>query len=195
MLANVVDGERFRPGDPRGDALLHVGGSDPRKGLSILLEALAGMDEPPPVRSAGPGDLPTGPGILPLGVLTPDGLAAAYREAGVVCFPSLAEGAPMAVLEAMASGCAIVASEVGGLAEMVGGTAVLVPPGDVVALRAAIAGLLQDAALRAELGECARARALARNGLAGQVDRLVSLWSDVAISRARSRRNLTSSRR
>ena len=156
VLANVVDVEAFSPGGARDGSLLHVGGADPRKGLSVLLEARADLDEPPPLSVAGAGPIPAAPGVTSLGVLGPADLAQAYRRAGVVCFPSLAEGAPMAVLEAMACGCPIVASEVGGVAEMVGGGALLVPPGNVPALQAALSALLplQAAAFRRVL--CAR---------------------------------------
>ena len=68
----------------------------------------------------------------------------------------------MACAEAMAHGRPVVASAVGGLLDLVedGVTGLLVPPGDVAALRSALERLLADPELRARLGAAARARAL-----------------------------------
>jgi L-malate glycosyltransferase len=78
--------------------------------------------------------------------------------------PSLYEGLGVAALEAMAAGKAVVASRVGGLAEIVveRETGFLVPPADPAALADAIAKLLADPQLRSEFGRHARARV--RNG-------------------------------
>ena len=98
----------------------------------------------------------------------PDLLAAA----DVFAMPSLNEALPMALLEAMFSGTAIVASAVGGIPEAVrdGREGLLVPPGDVDALAASLTRLLESAELRRRLGEAARARARAEYG----VDRMVT---------------------
>src|SRR5260370_13477328 len=68
------------------------------------------------------------------------------------------EGLPMAILEGMASGRALVATAVGEVPTVVrdGETGILVPPENVEVLAGAIAGLLRDAALRARLGAAAR---------------------------------------
>lgn len=75
--------------------------------------------------------------------------------------PSLNEGMGRALVEAMAAGLPIVASEVGGVPEVLAGGAagVLVPPADAGALARAIETLLGDPALRARLGAAARDRA------------------------------------
>ncbi len=72
--------------------------------------------------------------------------------------PSLWEGLPIALLEAMASGLPVVASEVSGSRQVVldGETGVLVPPGNVEALRAAIARLLEDPEKALSMGAAAR---------------------------------------
>ncbi|MBX6330718.1 MAG: glycosyltransferase [Gemmatimonadaceae bacterium] len=88
----------------------------------------------------------------------PDILAAA--DAFVM--PSLSEGLPLALVEAMSASLPIVASDVGGIPEAVTRDveALLAPPGDPVALAAALARVLGDASLRARLGAAARRRAL-----------------------------------
>jgi len=80
-------------------------------------------------------------------------------RASVFCLPSHAEGLPMAMLEAMASGRAVVASSVGGIPETIvdGGNGLLVPPRDEAALARALAQVLGDEALRARLAGAARA--------------------------------------
>lgn len=76
------------------------------------------------------------------------------------CLPSLAEALPLTLIEAMASGCPIVATQVGGVPEALGGgtAGILVPPGDPQALASGLEQLLQDAALRERLGRSARQR-------------------------------------
>jgi glycosyltransferase involved in cell wall biosynthesis len=77
----------------------------------------------------------------------------------VFCLPSHAEGLPMSLLEAMAAGKAAVATDVGGIPEVVrdGENGLLVPANDDARLAAALARLLGDAAARARMGQCARA--------------------------------------
>jgi glycosyltransferase involved in cell wall biosynthesis len=77
-------------------------------------------------------------------------------RADLVVLPSLTEGMSNAVAEAMAAGRPVVATDVGGTAELLTGRGVLVPPGDAHALAAAIAGLLADPGRAAELGAAAR---------------------------------------
>jgi glycosyltransferase involved in cell wall biosynthesis len=75
--------------------------------------------------------------------------------------PSLSEGMPNSVLEAMAAGKPIVASRVGGIPEMLvdGENGLLVPPGDTAALAMGLTRLLEDPPFRERLGAAARARA------------------------------------
>jgi glycosyltransferase involved in cell wall biosynthesis len=74
--------------------------------------------------------------------------------------PSLWEGLPMALLEAMASGLPVVATRVSGSAQVVvdGESGLLVPPGDVERLSEAIATLLDDPARARRMGRAARER-------------------------------------
>jgi glycosyltransferase involved in cell wall biosynthesis len=84
---------------------------------------------------------------------------AQLARASVFCLPSHAEGLPMAMLEAMAAGRAVVASSVGGIPETIvdGGNGLLVPPRDEAALARALTQVLGDEALRARLASAARA--------------------------------------
>lgn len=85
-------------------------------------------------------------------------LADLYRRHGVFVLPSRGEGCPNALLEAMASGCAVVASAIGGIQDIVedGVNGLLVPPGDPNALATALRRVLDDSALRSRLGRAAR---------------------------------------
>jgi len=75
--------------------------------------------------------------------------------------PSLSEGLPLALVEAMATGLPIIASDVGGIPEVVApdAEAVLVPVASPPALAAAIRSLLADPARRAAIGSAAQRRA------------------------------------
>ena len=90
-------------------------------------------------------------------------VAALLASADVFVLPSRSEGQPMAVLEAMARGVCVVASDVGGIPELVedGRSGVLVPPDDVDSLVKALRKVLDDRDLRERLGGEARQRVLA----------------------------------
>ncbi|MBI4003951.1 MAG: glycosyltransferase [Candidatus Omnitrophica bacterium] len=92
--------------------------------------------------------------------------------------PSLEEGAPIAVIEAMAAGCPIVATAVGGVPELITDheTGLLVPPGDVDALAEAIATLCADRVLAARLGQAAKERFHERYDLRQVVRRTEALY-------------------
>jgi glycosyltransferase involved in cell wall biosynthesis len=135
--------------------VLYAGRLSPEKGISQLLEATRDL----PLVVAGDGPLRS---LVPgaLGFLPHVELERLYASAAVVVLPSLHEGVPVCLLEAMAHGRAVVATNVGGMPELVedGYTGILVEPGDPKALRAAIERLLADAELRESLGRAARAR-------------------------------------
>jgi glycosyltransferase involved in cell wall biosynthesis len=77
----------------------------------------------------------------------------------IIVLPSLREGLPLTVLEAMAAGCPVVASDLPGCREVLGDTAgILVAPGDAVALSAALLELIADPTRRAELARAGQRR-------------------------------------
>lgn len=83
-----------------------------------------------------------------------------FREADVVALPSIAEAFPHALVEAMLTGSAIVATDVGGVREAVAATGILVPPRDPAMLAEAIVTLLRSPQTRHSLGLQARDRAV-----------------------------------
>ena len=90
---------------------------------------------------------------------TTDDVPRILGEADILVRPSLSEGMPLTVLEAMACGLPVVASTVGGNGEAVqdGVTGYLVPPADTRALADRISELLDDPALCRRMGEAGRA--------------------------------------
>jgi glycosyltransferase involved in cell wall biosynthesis len=142
--------------------VLYAGRLSQEKGVLELVEAARGL----PLVIAGDGPLrdrvPDALGFVPH-----DRLLRLYERAAVVACPSRREGYGVVCAEAMAHGRPVVASAVGGLRDLVvdGETGLLVPPGDVTALRNALQQVLGDAELRRRLGAAARERA--RELLAG----------------------------
>lgn len=96
--------------------------------------------------------------------------------------PSLWEGMPIAVLEAMAMGVPVVASAVDGTPEAIshGRTGLLVPPRDPPALAGALRRLASDASERARMGAAAQADARARFTVPRMVDEIEALYLRVA---------------
>jgi glycosyltransferase involved in cell wall biosynthesis len=141
------------PDDP--PHVLYAGRLSPEKGVLELVEAAEGL----PLVVAGDGPLRDRvPGAL--GWVPHDELLRLYERAAVVACPSHREGFGVACAEAMAHARPVVAANVGGLRDLVvdGETGLVVPPGDVGALRVALERLLGDAELRGRLGRAARER-------------------------------------
>ena len=96
----------------------------------------------------------------------------ALARAAVVVLPSWGEGVPVSLLEAMAAGRPVVATEVGAVPETVGEGGTIVAPGDVVGLATAIDGLLRDPARAEAIGAASRERAWAR----WEASRVAARW-------------------
>jgi len=98
--------------------------------------------------------------------------------ADMFVMPSLWEGLPMALLEAMVAGKAIIASATAGIPEAItnGQEGILVPPGDLTALTAALRELLTDRARREELGIAASARSEQEFTVKVMADRYLAIY-------------------
>jgi glycosyltransferase involved in cell wall biosynthesis len=161
--------------------VLFAGRLSPEKGVLELVEAAEGL----PLVVVGDGPLrPRVPGAL--GFVPHDELERLYARAAVVACPSHREGFGVACAEAMAHGKPVVASAVGGLLDIVvdGETGLLVPPGDVSALRAALERLLGDRELRRRLGEAGRARVRERFGWETVTAATMRAYEDALAERA-----------
>lgn len=120
------------------------------------------------------------------GRLASEELPPFYRAAGVLVVPSIYEGLPMVVLEAMACGLPCVATRVSGHPEAIEEdvSGLLVAPDDPPALAAACLRLLGDPELRARFAAAARARVSARFGLERQRDAYLALYQELMSQRA-----------
>jgi D-inositol-3-phosphate glycosyltransferase len=175
-----VPGEVAEEDDP--PHVLYAGRLSPEKGVLELVAAANGF----PLVVVGDGPLRARvPGAL--GFLTHEELGRRYERAAVVACPSLREGFGVVAAEAMAHGRPVVASAVGGLLDLVvhEETGLLVPPGDVNALRAALGRLLADRNLRRRLGDAGRARARAELSWERVLDRTLAAYGDAVASVAR----------
>ena len=174
VVPNVVDTTVFHPhGRPgtRSDPLrlLNVAALAAKKRHADLLDAVARLREggtPATLEIVGEGELlpelqerarrlGLGTAVRFLGPRAPAEVAERMREADLFVLPSAFENLPVVLLEAMASGLPVVATAVGGVPEIVDEAAgLLVEPGDVAGLAAAIAGAADrrdfDAAALAE---------------------------------------------
>jgi glycosyltransferase involved in cell wall biosynthesis len=151
---------------PQEPYLLYVGGLRRIKGIEILLDAYAQLHNPPPLVLVGyqAVDTPTSfpPGVTVVKNWPHAAAVAAWRGSLMGLAPSICmETFGLVVLEAMVAGRPVIASRIGGLADLVvdGTTGLLVPPGDPVALRDAIRHLLENRALAAWMGAQGRHQA------------------------------------
>jgi glycosyltransferase involved in cell wall biosynthesis len=184
LVFNGTDLRRFSPdenGDRRGprfgpNMIFACRQLFPRKGIRFLIEAAAQLKPQFPdlkVVLAGDGferpelarlaeSLGLAPDVTFLGWVPNTELPPYYRAAAVSVIPSLEEGFGIPAAEAMGCEVPVVASDAGGLPEVVehGVTGLVVPRGDSTALAQAIGSLLADPERRRTMGQAGRARAL-----------------------------------
>ena len=174
---------------PQAPTIFFLGRHEPRKGLEVLLAALA--DLPDELRVWVGGDGPQSDELKArfghdrriewLGRISDEERAARMRGCTVYCSPSVrGESFGMVLLEAMASGCALVASDLDGHRNVAtdGVDALLTPVGDASALAKAIRRVLDDDALRSELVAGGRRRA-EQLSMARLADRYVAIYQGV----------------
>ena len=173
------------PADPGDEVepleILFAGRLAPEKGVEELAEATADLN----LVVAGEGPLQH---LLPqaLGRVRHDVLEGLYRRAAIFVLPSRSEGFGVVVAEAMAFGKPVVASRVGGLAELVddGVTGILVPSRRPDLLREALDRLLADADLRRQMGAAGRKRITALCSWERVTDLTLATYRDAAAGRA-----------
>jgi len=168
-----VDPARYTPAAHSGSSLLFVGRLAGVKGVPILLEALEGLIETHPdthLRLIGDGperaalerhvaERGLSDRVSFLGYRSQSEVAEALTTTDAFVLPSFAEGVPVVLMEAMASGVPVVTTQIAGVPELVnhGSCGWLVPPGDVAALRIALERVLRSRAERLAMGELGRA--------------------------------------
>jgi glycosyltransferase involved in cell wall biosynthesis len=161
--------------------VLFAGRLSEEKGILELRDAARAAGAPLVVAGDGPlrAQVPEA-----LGFVSREELGRLYGRAAVVACPSRREGFGIVCAEAMARARPVVAGAVGGLLDLVvdGETGLLVPPGDVPALRAALERLLADPALRRRLGQAGRERARQRLSWDTVTDATVAAYRDALTS-------------
>ena len=170
---------------PEQPYVLFVGPLAPHKGIRQLLAAYERLASPPPMVLIGT-TWPNTPRHFPTGVTVLQGLPhpqvmTAWEGCLFGVLPSIcAEALGDVVIEAMSAGKAMIGSRAGGIVDLIddGETGILVPPGDVGALAAAMEGLIRDAALRDRMGQRARVRSEAFT-IERIVPRFIALYQDV----------------
>ena len=199
LVPNGVDPRRHFPvDDGERRRARHALGLPPEKGVDVLVDAWAEARRRGCVATlvvVGDGAERTAleRRARELGILGSVRLAGAaadvapwLRAADAFALPSRTEGVSVALLEAMATGLPVVATDVGGTAAATGGAAVLVPPGDARALGAALTALLDAPDRAAALGAAARRRVLDGLGILQIARRHLELYRELAEGRARA---------
>ncbi len=205
MIANGVDTERFHPSglaSQRDEFVIGtVGRIQDVKNQSGLIDAFILLREMLPghrdrLRLSIVGDGPL------LGMITEKVRAAGLQDVvwlpgsrtdiaelmsgfDVFALPSIAEGTPVTILEAMACGLPVVASRVGGIPEVVEqqATGLLVPPSNASALAEALAVYVQDPQLAARHGAAGRVRVERSNSIAAMVAGYAGLYDTLRASK------------
>lgn len=193
--------DRPRETDPGAPRLLFVGRLAAVKGVRVLFDAFRRLRETRPTavltlvgdgpdraaleqeaRSAGLGEA-----VVFAGYQTQTQVAEHLARSDVFVLPSFAEGLPVVLMEALASRTPAVATRIAGVAELIadGKTGVLVPPGDVESLTAALDRLLSDPDARTRLGEAGRARVVEGFDSSRESARLADLLAGRPVENAR----------
>lgn len=174
--------------------ILFLGRASRQKGVFELLAAVAALQaqfSQITLVIAGDGDLvevrraaerlDVSSQVLILGWIGPQERNEQLLRASVFALPSHDEGLPMAMLEAMAAGKAVVVTAVGGIPEVVNDhdNALLVPPRDVAALITALRTLLEDAGLRSRLAYRARETVRARFSSSAVTIKLAAMYGEL----------------
>jgi len=166
----------------------------PFKGIDVLLKAVARLPSDVHLLLVGDGDrrkdyenMAQGLGLVErvhfVGRLNNEDIVSALRSMDAFAFPSTsgAEAFGLAMLEAMACGVPVVASDLPGVRSVAQGAGLIVPPSDVNALSIALGSLLNDAAARKQYSVAARAKAVTY-GWDAHIDRLLEIYKKLCAS-------------
>jgi sugar transferase (PEP-CTERM/EpsH1 system associated) len=182
-IQNGIDQKRFSPSAaPRHSSSCIIGTVarlSPEKGIDRLIDAFAALaTRHPAIQLLIAGDGPARPALVEqvnrLGLTDRvtftghcDRVKSVLDRLDVFVLPSLTEGIPLALLEAMAAGVPVIATAVGGVPEVVedGVSGVLVPADDVTALAGAIDQIVADPSRRRDLAQNGRTRVVDRFSL------------------------------
>jgi glycosyltransferase involved in cell wall biosynthesis len=167
-----VDLTRFLPpGEPGRNTkprILFVGSVGLRKGVPWLLQAFEGLSDVAELHLIGPVEKgfekvlaqQNLAGVTLRGALSSDQLAAELQSADIFCLPSLEEGFPLSMLQAMASGLPVISTEAAGANDIIeqGIEGIIVPSNDAAALTEVLGQLVNNADLRRQMSIAARQR-------------------------------------
>lgn len=162
IIPNTIDTRQYDPNAPKDpNRVVFLGRDEPRKGLDLLLEAFADLRSSRPsaelvVMGASRPDVP---GVRFLGPVDDETKQRELAAAAVFVAPNTGgESFGLVVLEALASGCAVVASALPAFHFVAEDAALYAPVGDVAAIRRALGTFLSDADVREEYQRRARLR-------------------------------------
>jgi len=180
-----------RDPSPIGHGAVYVGRLSPEKGVDVLLRAWEEIDYPLTVIGDGPemGKLRAmaPKQVIFLGQLDSHGVLERIKKASFVVLPSLCyEGFPLSLVEAMSCGRAMIATELGGRAEIVSAeVGLMCDAGSAASLAGAVRKLVADPARCAQMGKNARRLFLERYTAERNYEQLLEIY-DAAIMHARS---------
>jgi colanic acid/amylovoran biosynthesis glycosyltransferase len=193
-----VDTSAFTPASRDGRAgplrILCVSRLVLGKGLTLLFEAARGVDAEIVLVGDGPERqrlerraAELGVDVTFTGAVGQDEIRRHYAEADVFCLPSFAEGVPVVLMEAMASGLPVVATRITGIPELVeeGVSGLLVRPARADELAVALGELADDPDRRATMGAAARQAVRERYDLERNIHELAGLFGEDASERSR----------
>ncbi len=184
ILGNAIDLSLYHPPEKRPqNTVLYVGGARREKGLTYLISAVNQMPKVKMTVVGGWGEehhkckKMAKRNIKFVGTIPPQRVKDHMAKATVLALPSLSEGFGIVLLEAMAMGLPIVASDVGGIPYVLGDAGLLVPPGNVDELRKALVAVLSNKRLQMSLSKKGLVQ-VQRFGLVAHIEKLVQFLEE-----------------
>jgi glycosyltransferase involved in cell wall biosynthesis len=205
-VPNGIDFNKFRPMESqrerfhlpeKGRVILHLAwhagqwSINDRKGMRYLAEAFINKVLPKypdtHLAIAGESFAPNHPNVRGLGMVDQSDLPSLFSSVDIFVSPTVADNFPYTILEAMACGKAVIASDVGGIPEQVenGATGMLVKPRDSEGIGESINRLLAQPGLMQEYGNAAREKVVRKFGMATFVGTYESIFEKLTKSTAK----------